>query len=699
MQPMGAPLDGLDEEQRAAASAVTGPVCIVAGAGTGKTRTVTRRLAHALSIGAVRPGTALAVTHSRKAAGELGKRLSELGAQGVEARTFHAAGRRIVTKFWQRTGRPESSPDVLDDRATWRMWRQPARAATKGDPDNALVRDLIDEVGWARSQLLQPEGYVSAAVAKQRHPGIDLDGVVAGWTAFEGAKQREGKVDFADMLELGADLLLDHADVAGAVRGRWSHVTVDEYQDTDPAQQRLLDAILGDSRDICVVGDPRQAIYSFKGADSSYLTGFEARYPDARIFPLTRNYRSSPEIIAWANAVASNSWSKPLVGTRPPGTVPKAVELNTEAGEATWVAKEVQKALAAGTPPSEVAVLYRFNAMQARFETALAEAGVATVVVDDTTFFDREEVKAVLRPFGQRARAEPDRAGAELLGSLLTQAGFDRDRPPEGMGAARQRWESLAALLELVEFLPESDKGDARSLLRTVNDLATRTHGPRDDGVTLATLHRAKGMEWDVVFIVGLTDGTLPAKQADTPRELAEEARLFHVGLSRARHMLYVSWGEHNTRGWTSRPSPFLDLLPRRSRASSPEAGRVRARSGTAGQGRRRADTAVTTTERGGPTCHSCAEPLKGMSARRLGICAHCVVRAPGEVGARARRVDEVTQAAARESGTSPEGIVSPSGLLRLLDQRPKRPEDVAATAGVNVNDSWAQAVAEALVT
>jgi DNA helicase-2/ATP-dependent DNA helicase PcrA len=555
-------LDELDPEQRQAAMAIAGPVCIIAGAGTGKTRTVTYRLAHAIGQGATQADRALAVTHSRKAAAELKERLGRLGARGVDARTFHAAGLRVAAHFWSLTGRPEPAPSVIGEGETWRTWRDSLRGVIGHDPDNADVRDLADEVGWARSRLIPPQEYPRAARRAGRQPGVETDTILNAWDRYEATKARTGKVDFGDLLEIAAGLLETDDTVSQKVRSRWAHVTVDEYQDTDPSQQRLLDAILGPNREICVVGDPRQAIYSWKGADPRYLTGFTERYRDARVFVLSHNYRSSPQILSRANRLAVTRTTSPLIGTRPAGPAPKVTRLDHEAGEAAWVVAAAKRAIASGTPVSEIAVLYRYNATQARFEAAFARADIATVVAEDVTFFDRPEVRAALVPFGRVARAQPDHNGLETLTAQLARNGFDPDRPPPGLGAARARWESQLALLDLIGALPGSADADALSLLRQINALATSTLGPRDQGVTLATLHRAKGLEWDVVFVVGVTDGAIPSSFAVTRDQLDEEERLLHVGVTRARRELHLTWAEANGRGWTNRPSPFLDQIP-----------------------------------------------------------------------------------------------------------------------------------------
>ncbi len=256
--------------RRAAAQATTGPVCIVAGAGTGKTRTVTHRLAYAAVVGAIDPRAALAVTHSRKAAGELGERMRQLGVAGVDARTFHSAALWVARHQWAFTGRPEAAPNVLGEREEWRLWRDCVREVAGHEPDTAEVRDVVDEVAWARSRLVSLEDYPAASLLAGRYPAMAAEDVVRCWRRSEAARARAGRVDFTDLLEIAAALIEGHPEVASFVRRRWCHITVDEYQDTDPLQQKVLEAIVGQGRDICVVGDPRQAIYSWKGADSDF---------------------------------------------------------------------------------------------------------------------------------------------------------------------------------------------------------------------------------------------------------------------------------------------------------------------------------------------------------------------------------------------------------------------------------------------
>jgi DNA helicase-2/ATP-dependent DNA helicase PcrA len=658
---------------------------------------VTHRIAYAVRTGVVDPGEVLAVTHSRRAAAELADRLGGLGVRlhrrgvaGAEVRTFHAAGLRVAARFWARTGRGGDAPEVIADRAAWGLWREVLRARAGGEVDPAVAREVVEEVGWARSQLLATDGYESAVAAAGRHPGVAVEMVADAWARFEAAKRRRGVVDFADLLEIAAALLEGDEPVGRLVRRRWRYVTVDEYQDTDPAQQRLLEAILGDGRELCVVGDPRQAIYGWKGADPRYLNEFAAKRPGAKVFHLTRNYRSTPQIVEWGNRVAADGPGRPLVATQPAGPAPRVWRLESEAEEAAWAARRAREAIDAGVAASQIAVLYRYNATQGRLEAAFADAGVAAAAAGEDTFFDRPEVAQVKAAIATAARTDPSAAARDVLASALHEAGFDHEMPPEGQGPARARWESLAAFAELLGAWSGIDDADARALSGHLEDLAERTHETRGGGVTLASLHRAKGLEWDVVMIVGVHDGAIPASYATGDDQLAEEERLLHVGVTRARRELYLTWAAVGGRVRPNKPSPYLELLSPPARRPGRRSPRTASPARDLGSGRAEGAS--------GGGCALCTEPLKGLGARHLGICATCVQRAPGAVGRRARRVVDVADRAASELHLPRTSLVSDAGLLRLLDQRPVSADAVAHTAGVDLAGRWAAEIAEVLV-
>ncbi|MGZ6826074.1 MAG: ATP-dependent helicase, partial [Mycobacteriales bacterium] len=381
-------LDALDPEQREAARAVTGPVCVLAGAGTGKTRTITHRAAYAVQTGAVPASALLAVTFTARAAGEMRTRLRQLGADGVQARTFHAAAMKQLAYFWPKTvgGAP---PQLLTNK-----FQLVANAAARARlrPGTSEVRDLLSEIEWASCTLTPPESYVAAASG--RTPPFPAADVAAVYAAYRDLKTAQGVADFDDMLMYTAGILEEHADVAQEFRSRYRSFVVDEYQDVTPLQQRLLDAWLGDRSDLCVVGDAQQTIYSFTGATPSYLTGFRSRFPQATVVKLVRDYRSTPQVVDLANGVLRAVPDKlELRAQRPDGPAPAFAEHPDEAAEAAAVARRCQELVAAGTPAGEIAVLYRINAQSAAYEAALSNAGVPYVIRGGERFFDRPEVR------------------------------------------------------------------------------------------------------------------------------------------------------------------------------------------------------------------------------------------------------------------------------------------------------------------
>ena len=552
---------GLDPEQRAAAESCRGPVCILAGAGTGKTRAITHRIAYGVRQGVIPPDQLLAVTFTARAAGELRTRLRVLGAHGVQARTFHAAALRQLSYFAPRV-LGGAMPEVLDN---------PLRVVTNAAArlrlrtDRAEARDLAAEIDWAKSVLATPNDYPARAAAAGRDLPRDAATIAAVYAEYEQAKRRAGQLDFTDLLLVMAGAIEEYADVAEEVRSRYRHFVVDEYQDVSPVQQRLLDAWLGDRDDICVVGDANQTIYSFAGASPEHLLGFKVRFPHAVVVRLERDYRSTPQIVELANRLVSGTAGElRLIGQRPAGPIPTFAEFDDEPAEAAAAAARCRALIDSGTPAAEIAVLFRINAQSEVYEQALASVGVPYVLRGGERFFDRPEIREARLLLRGAARADSaDESLPDGVRSVLASLGWHADAPPAG-GVARARWESLAALVGLADDLLVAQP--AAKLPELVAELDLRAgaqHAPTVQGVTLASLHSAKGLEWDVVFVVGLTDTTIPISHATTPMQIEEERRLLYVGITRAREQLSLSWALARSAGQRRgrKASRFLDGL------------------------------------------------------------------------------------------------------------------------------------------
>jgi DNA helicase-2/ATP-dependent DNA helicase PcrA len=556
-------LDGLDEQQRQAVTCLSGPLRIIAGAGTGKTRTVAHRIAYACATRAVAPGRILAVTHSQKAAGELQDRLARLEVNGPTVSTFHSAAWRQVRHFWQAAGRGGEPPTLLQDR--FPAVRRATRDVLALVPESrrpALTPDLIravgEEIAWARTQLCGPDTYDAAADAAGRLRPLPGRGVSSVFRAYEDLKTGRGLVDFDDVLTLATDLIDGDDSVAAQVRAAACHFVVDEFQDTDRLQARLLQAWLGDRDDLCVVGDPRQAIYGFKGGDSRLLTGFTRRFPHARTVSLVNDYRSTRPVVELANRIAAND--APLVSMAGAGPQPWWHGAASEEAEVSAVVTQIGRMAAAGADLSQIAVLYRSNFQATRWEQALREAGIDYRTGDVGRLFDHPEVKVILRRFGDLARRNPDDTGMRLFRAVMHEHGWFPDAAPERPGPGRDRWEMLAFLAWLVGQVPGAETLAARYLLA---DLQVRVRDQRMPGpaaVTLTTVHAAKGLEWEAVFVTGLNEGVFPAAGSRTAGRVGEERRLLYVAVTRARRYLHLSWA--GTRdGRPARPSRFVTEL------------------------------------------------------------------------------------------------------------------------------------------
>jgi DNA helicase-2/ATP-dependent DNA helicase PcrA len=576
-------LDGLDPEQREAVLATSGPVGILAGAGTGKTRVISRRAAYAIATEVIPAERVLVVTFTDKAAGEMAERLRSLGLPGVTARTFHAHARSQLRHFWPLRHDGEPLPEILDSKAP--ILGRLARALP-GHYRFTPAKDLADEIEWAKSRRITPHSYEAGAAAAGREPPIPVDLFVRTFEGYERAKARAGRIDFDDLLLETVALLETDAEAATLVRARKRWFSVDEYQDTNPLQQRLLELWLGEVRDLCVVGDEDQTVYSFAGASSAFLTAFAERWPDARVVSLVRNYRSTPQVLALANRlIEADGRSKRLAATRGDGPEPAVSKHASADAELAALVAGVRARLAGGTAAGEIAVLVRMNAQLAPIEEALTRAGIA-YQVRGVAFYDRPEVRAALaslrrRPalaeVGPRLSAAVRRRWAEDLGledddPALAGSGVPGSAGSEPVGGeARERQASLETLLAIVEAVVRADPAaDARTVIAELESRAAHEQEASPDGVNLLTYHRAKGLEWDAVFLPALEDGILPIRQAlDDEAALAEERRLLYVGITRARVHLALSWAERReSRGRETRRQPsrfLLDLRPPRS--------------------------------------------------------------------------------------------------------------------------------------
>jgi len=661
-------LAALDPEQQQVALASRGPVCVLAGAGTGKTRAVTHRIAYAVATGVVSPDRVLAVTFTTRAAGELRARLRQLGAavpgaglDRVQALTFHSAALRQLTHFWpSAVGGP--APRVLDSKVPLIAEAARQLRITAG---SAELRDIATEIEWAKVSQVRPEGYAEASAAFRGTLPIPPDQLSRVYAAYEELRRARNLVDFESVLELTAALLAETPAVAASVRDRYAYFTVDEYQDINPLQKLLLDVWLGGRDDVCVVGDPSQTIYSFTGASSDYLLGFRTKYPQAREVRLIRDYRSTPQVVAVANGILTRARLAPrmrlqLQAQRPSGPAVRWQEHADEQAEAEWVASEAAQLLAQGVRASEVAVLFRTNGQSEQYEQALSDAGVPYVVRGSERFFDRREVREALLLLRGAARSgSGDEPAAEATRAILSSTGWSEEAP-RGGGASRERWESLAAIARVADDLVRATPGATLSaLVAELEERAAAAHAPVVEGVTLASLHSAKGLEWDAVFLVGVVDGLLPITYAETDEAVEEERRLLYVGVTRARERLVVSWSRARGR----RPSRFLDGL----RPGVPATGG----GGSCGAASARGRKALPST------CGVCGRPLPGAAQRKTGRCDDCP---PGYDEDVYERLRTWRLAQAREQSL-PAFVVFTDATLAAIAE--VRPQDLRGLAGI----------------
>ena len=527
-------LAALDTEQRAVATAVRGPVCVIAGAGTGKTRAITHRLAYAVDIGVVDPQRILALTFTARAAGEMRTRLRALGVPSVAARTFHAAALKQLMYFWPQVlgGR---FPALLTTKTGF-LGEAINRANVSATKSNSVLRDVAGEIEWAKVIGLAPDEYIKAVDDYSRpirisNNKVDATQITKVYEAYESLKKQERAIDFEDVLLLTVGMLEEERDVRDRVRDQYRYFTVDEYQDVSPLQQRLLDLWLGKRDDICVVGDPAQTIYAFAGATPAFLLNFTSKYPGAEVIRLTSGYRSTPEIINTTNTILrSASLGHELDAVNDHGEKPKAQGFISEKEEAEALVNFIKDDLANKIHSYDIAILARTNAQLETFESALNAAGIENQIRNAERFFNRTEVREILKAI----RSASVLSEGDWLADLR-----DAMKP---FGES----EYVRAFMQLARELENEGLTSLRAFLRELEDRAEQNNPPTLPGVALATLHAAKGLEWKKVYLAGVSAEILPWGS----QPVDEERRLFYVGVTRAQESLVISY--------YGVPSPFL---------------------------------------------------------------------------------------------------------------------------------------------
>ncbi|HYH51819.1 MAG TPA: ATP-dependent helicase, partial [Acidimicrobiia bacterium] len=500
-------LSDLNDRQREAVTTLASPLAILAGAGSGKTRVLTRRIAWLAAQGTIDPRHVMAVTFTRKAAGELGDRLGGLGVRRVvTSGTFHGLALAQLRRRWRDRG--EAVPALLE-----RKSRILAPLLGGGPSVGVAAAEVAGEIEWAKARLVAPEGYEAAVTAAGRATPRPAPEIASLYDRYEIEKSRRGVVDFDDLLWRLADALESDAEFAAVIRWRHRHLFVDEFQDVNPAQFRLIRLWLGDRRDLCVVGDDDQAVYGFTGADAGYLVHFTRHFPDAGVVRLEENYRSTPQVLAAAHAVLPGGRrKKPLRPTLADGPLPTISAFASDRDEAAAIARALQASHQPGAPWSGRAVLYRTNAQSAPLEAAMRAAGIPFRVRGAARFLERPTVAAALDELRRAAAAAPGLPLRAHLAGLVEWA----EEGGGGEAAIRERREHVDALVRLghdylgaeesvqLGSTPQPPGEGAAGFITYLVTVLAEEDPTGSDAVELLTFHKAKGLEWPVVYVTGL---------------------------------------------------------------------------------------------------------------------------------------------------------------------------------------------------
>jgi len=532
---MSALIESLDENQRKVALALVGPVRVLAGAGSGKTRAITHRIAYGVETGVYSAEKVLALSFTVKAAGEMRSRLSELGVEGVACRTFHSAAMRQLAHFW-----PDliggDLPKVLHSKAAT-LKRAAAQLNIRATDE--LLRGIAAEIEWRKVRLLSMDHYQTVLPERPLPGGLSADATLALVQRYEDLKDDQRNLDFEDTLIATLGMLNSEKWVADRVHEQFRFFVIDEYQDVSPVQRALLDAWRGSHSEVCVVGDPNQTVFGFAGASDEHLLRFESEFPGATTVELDRNYRSTPEIVRLANSIVPNSPLE-LVSMRESGPVPSVIVSATDEDEARAVGTTIRAAIEAGTDPADIAVLYRINVQSLVFEQVLGEMRIP-FRVRGGRFFDEPVVTQALVLVRGRLQTDPAASARDTMALILRENLGWLSKPPANP-VDRHAWNIMSALAQIAENLPVT-----ATVIDLAADLKHRVDNeiePAVSAVTLSTTHNAKGLEWDTVFVIGMSDGLFPLSYSMGDGPLQEERRLAYVAFTRAGRSLTLSWAE-----------------------------------------------------------------------------------------------------------------------------------------------------------
>ena len=532
---MSALIESLDENQRKVALALVGPVRVLAGAGSGKTRAITHRIAYGVETGVYSAEKVLALSFTVKAAGEMRSRLSELGVEGVACRTFHSAAMRQLAHFW-----PDliggDLPKVLHSKAAT---LKRAAAQLGIHVTDELLRGIAAEIEWRKVRLLSMEHYATVLPERPLPGGLSVDATLALVEKYEELKDDQRNLDFEDTLIATLGMLNSEKWVADRVREQFRFFVIDEYQDVSPVQRALLDAWRGDHSEVCVVGDPNQTVFGFAGASDEHLLRFESEFPGATTVELDRNYRSTPEIVKLANSTVPNSPLE-LVSMRESGPAPRVIKSATDEDEARSIGTAIRVAIDGGTDPADIAVLYRINVQSLVLEQVLGEMRIP-FRVRGGRFFDEPAVTQALVLVRGRLQTDPAASARDTMALILRENLGWLSKPPANP-VDRHAWNIMSALAQIAENLPA--EATVIDLAADLKHRADNEMEPAVSAVTLSTTHNAKGLEWDTVFVIGMSDGLFPLSYSMGEGPMQEERRLAYVAFTRAGRSLTLSWAE-----------------------------------------------------------------------------------------------------------------------------------------------------------